>query len=89
MEVTQGGGGSGDNCPVDELRDKSFAAYVKATVGGKGFGIRALAAALLSAGLIVSQGTVGLIVVLAALIGAPILAYPLWRRWGRTSLSND
>ena len=61
---------------MDELRDKSFAAYVKATVGGEGFGIRALAAALLSAGLIVSQGTVGLIVVLAALIGAPTPRLP-------------
>jgi hypothetical protein len=78
-----------DNGPVDQLRDKSFAAYVKATVGGKGFGLRAIAAALLSAGLIVSQGIVGLIVVLAALIGAPIFAYPLWRRWGRTSRFSD
>ncbi len=74
---------------VNEGRDRSFAAYVRATVAAKGFGLRALAAALLCAGLIVSQGMLGVIVVLATLIGAPILAYPLWRRWGRTSRLSD
>ena len=74
---------------LDQLRDRSFRAYVKATVGAKGSALRAVAAARLCAGLIVSQGMVGLIVVLAAIIGAPVLAYPLWRRWGRTSRFSD
>jgi hypothetical protein len=69
---------------MDELRDKSFPAYVTATTHAKGFGLRAFAAACLSLGLILSQGTLGLLIRLAALIGVPMVAYPLWRRWGRT-----
>jgi hypothetical protein len=70
MEVTQWKASQVDNSIlVDELRDRSFAAYVKATVGAKGFGLRTLAAARLCVGLIVSQGMLGLIIVVAALIG--------------------
>ena len=74
---------------VDEIRDRSFRAYVDATVHARGSGLRLVTAACLSIGLIVSQGTLGLLIVLAAIVGAPLVAYPLWRRWGRPSRFSD
>jgi hypothetical protein len=68
---------------VDELRDRSFGAYIKATTTARGSGLRLAIVACFSAGLIISQGIFGLVIVLVTPVGSVLLAYPLWRRWGR------
>lgn len=68
----------------DQIRDKSFSAYIRATAGSsRGGRLRIISAVCFSVALILSKGLFGLEIVAAALIGSVALAYPLWRRWGR------
>lgn len=70
---------------LNDRHDRSFAQYFQATVGGKGGRLRLVSAGLFSAGLISSQGILGLEIVVGALVGSVALAYPLWRKWGRSA----
>jgi hypothetical protein len=75
----------GSEYPMNDSRDRSFAAYVRSTVGGKNAWLRFVSAGCFSAALIVSQGVLGVEVVVGTVVAGVALAYPLWRRWGRST----
>jgi len=79
---------AGTELSLNNSRDRPFAAYLRGTVGGKGGWIRVVSAVCFSAALIVSQGVSRVEVVVGALVGGVALAYPLWRRWGRSTCAE-
>jgi hypothetical protein len=81
MGITPAGAAMGT--PWQRSPDRSFRAYVRATVGARGASFRLVSAALFSAALIFGQGVLGVEIVLATLVGGVLFAYPLWRKWGR------
>ena len=70
---------------VDELWDRSFGAYIQGRHHSPRIWPATCIVACFSAGLIISQGILGLEIVLGTLVGGVLLAYPLWQRWGRAS----